>query len=353
MMTNALDLLLKPLPSSRILALVPEDPFIHQLIRKHLVEKTFPKAQDSLLNLEDRNGADTTLPELRSLLSESPLFGGQRMVWIEQGDKIEDLSEKELSPLLKIPSPKALLILEVKEKTGQELASLIPVFKMGWSRTPAQKDQELAHWILEIGKRRGLSVTPDAADVLNHYFEGHLGLIDQWLEQTNASSNNLPGQKPPVINRDFLLQSEDPITDPLQSVFQLFSGWEEKDDRILRDWRRFAGKNGSPLGILSLWHRQWRLYALGSSLANLPDGAETLARTEKLSGYRVKKVMETSKKLSRAAILKGYSLLTETDLLLKSGANADVVMDRFHLEMWALSPKGQKPTNRTAIRKVR
>ena len=358
MISSSLELLQKESPSSPVLCLIPEDSLIRQVIRRELILRTFPDCDtDSIqINFEEKSGGDIQIFDLRRFLFESSLFGSKRLVWIEQAEKIEDLSSKTISSILEgNPStPRALIVLELKEKSGEELSKTIPAFRMGWPKIAAQKDQEFQSWVLELGKRRGLQITQPAAAILQHHFDGHLGLVDQWLEKVDAplkDSNN--NNKRPVITPEFLLRSEDRIEDPLQTVFHLFTGWEEQDRRILLDWKRFAGKSGSPLGILSLWHRQWRLYTIGRLLLSEPDGTQTLAQMEKLSPYRARKVMETAGKLNEKILKKGYELLTETDFLMKSGANADISMDRLMLGLWALSPKGQKPTNQYGVRKVR
>jgi DNA polymerase-3 subunit delta len=358
MIISSLDLLQKESPSSPFIALIPEDALIRQVIRKELVLRTFPgcDADTILINLEEKSGGEIQISDLRRLLYEPALFGSKRLVWIEQADKIDDLSSKTVSRILEgnSSSPRALIILELKEKAAEELSKKIPAFRMGWPKVAAQKDQEVQNWILELGKRRGLKVTQPASAILQHHFEGHLGLIDQWLEKTAASLQDQANDKSlPVVSPEFLLHSEDRIEDPLQTVFHLFTGWEEQDRRVLLDWKRFAGKSGSSLGILSLWHRQWRLYTIGNLLLTEADAAQTLARMESLSPYRARKIMETAGKLSGKTLKRGYELLTETDLLMKSGGNADIAMDRLLLGLWALSPKGQKPTNQHGVRKVR
>jgi DNA polymerase-3 subunit delta len=358
MIRSSLELLQKEPPSSPVIALIPEDALIRQVVRKELVHRTFPGCDDDtiLINLEEKSGGDIQVADLKRLLFEPALFGSRRLVWIEQAEKIEDLSQKTVTGILEGSSalPRALIILELKEKMAEELSKTIPVFRMGWSRVAAQKDQELQNWILELGKKRGLKATQQAAAILQHHFDGHLGLVDQWLDKTTSLlQEEKSSEKAPVITPEFLLHSEDRIEDPLQTVFHLFTGWEEQDRRILLDWKRFAGKSGSPLGILSLWHRQWRLYTIGNMLLSESGGAQTLAQMENLSPYRARKVMETAGKLNGAILKRGYELLTETDLLMKSGANADIAMDRLLLGLWALSPKGQKPTNQQGVRKVR
>jgi len=358
MIRSSLELLQKEPPSSPIIGLIPEDALIRQVIRKELVLRTFPGCDGDtiLINLEEKSGGDIQIGDLQRLLFEPALFGSKRLVWIEQAEKIDDLSSKTVSKILEGNSsiPRALIILELKEKTAEELSKNIPVFRMGWPKVAAQKDQELQNWILELGKKRKLKVTQPASAILQHHFDGHLGLVDQWLEKTGVSLQNAKNNDNlPVISPEFLLHSEDRIEDPLQTVFHLFTGWEDQDRRILLDWKRFAGKSGSPLGILSLWHRQWRLYTIGNLLLSESGGTETLAQMENLSPYRARKIMETAKKLNGKTLKRGYELLTETDLLMKSGANADIAMDRLLLGLWALSPKGQKPTNQQSVRKVR
>ena len=358
MIRSSLDLLQKEPPSSPILSLVPEDALIRQVVRKELILRTFPNCDtDSIrINCEEKSGGDLQISDLKRFLFESSLFGSKKLVWIEQAEKIDDLSSKTISRILEgNPSiPRALIVLEVKEKTAEELSKTIPAFRMGWPKIAAQKDQEFQSWVLELGKKRGLQITQPAAAILQHHFDSHLGLADQWLEKIDdplKDANN--NSKRPLITPEFLLHSEDKIEDPLQTVFHLFTGWEEQDKRVLLDWKRFAGKSGSPLGILSLWHRQWRLYTIGNLLLSEPDGTQTLAQMEKLSPYRARKVMETAGKLNGKILKRGYELLTETDFLVKSGANADISMDRLLLGLWALSPKGQKPTNQYGVRKVR
>jgi len=358
MIQSSLELLQKEFPVSPILLLIPEDALIRQVIRKALIHRTFPESDtdSSLINLEEKSGGDVQVGDIRRFLFESSLFGSKRLVWIEQADKMDDLSPKAISKILEGNSsvPKALIVLELKEKMAEDLSKTFPGYRMGWPKVAAQKDQEFQNWVMELGKKRDLKVTQPAAEVLQHHFESHLGLIDQWLEKTSISFRNAPNAtKPPIITPEFLLHSEERIEDPLQTVFHLFTGWEEKDRRVLLDWKRFAGKSGSPLGILSLWHRQWRLYTIGNLLLSDPNGTQTLAQMEKLSPYRARKVMETAGKLNSKTLKRGYELLVETDFLMKSGGNADIAMDRLLLGLWALSPKGQKPTNQYGVRKVR
>ena len=194
MIQSSLDLLQKDFPVSPILLLIPEDALIRQVIRKALIHRIFPESDSDnvLINLEEKSGSDVQTGDIRRFLFESSLFGSKRLVWIEQADKIDDLSLKAISKILEgnTSVPKALIVLELKEKTAEELSKSFPGYRMGWPRVAAQKDQEFQNWVLELGKKRNLKVTQPAAEILQHHFDSHLGLVDQWLEKISVSFKN-------------------------------------------------------------------------------------------------------------------------------------------------------------------
>lgn len=330
-----------------IIALIPDDPLLTAWSAERIRNLLFRDPEESELNTEMRSGMDVSVEYLMSLLKERPLFGKKRLLWVTQSEKSPGLLEKKsLSSLLSSSSNGSLtVVLEISERKAEPISELIRVFRSGLPKQPKSRTMETLDWIHIMAGRKNLRLSPETAEILGRGFADQFGQISSFMDRIAFSEGH--GDSP-VTAKDLERLG---LSDPLESIFKIFDSWEKKDRRAFSQWERFVENGQTPLGQLSIWNRQWRLYVLAHFLSKGPNAVQSLADRTKLPAFVAEKALAVGKKMSARTLRKGYMRLREADLQLKSGCDPQLTMARFFIGMWALSP-GKGDAGQT-IRTVR
>jgi len=264
---------------------------------------------------------------------------------VTQAEKSTGLLEKKnFSDLLSL-AQKGLssMVLEMTEKKAAPLNDIVPVYRIGLPGQPRQKHGEQLEWIKLLGRKKGYRLDEGSAETLVRAFPEQFGQISSFLDRIPRHEDGKPQN---VTTNDLKKLG---LEDPLESVFRLFDAWEKNDHRFYGQWERFVENGQSPLGMLSLWHRQWRLYASARESLKTSADLSAFSTQNRVPLPVAEKIRSTAGKLTKETLRKGYSLLREADLCLKSGADPSLAMVRFLIGMSSLSP-GKGGTSRKTIR---
>ena len=155
-------------------------------------------------------------------------------------------------------------------------------------------------------------------------FEGSPGPVEQIFSEIKKS-----GEGPAITAA--LLQKHG-VESHYKTVFELLRGLEGRDKRFFSEWRRFLDNGQSPFGLISLLHRQWKLYRVAKgSLAQgggEREAARMVASVAGVQPFVADAAVRAARKLPADGVSKGIDALAEADRLLKSGVAPDLVMDR-------------------------
>ncbi|MHB8543665.1 MAG: DNA polymerase III subunit delta [Leptospirales bacterium] len=322
-----------------IIVLIPDDPLLTSWSSEAIRILLFGTLENALINTEIKSGPEVTLEDMFTLLKERPLFGKRRLLWVQQSEKSSGLLEKKsLLSLLSSPSNGSLtIVLEVPERKAESLSELLPVFRAGLPKQPKARANETIDWIHIMAGRKNLRLSPESAEMIGRGFSDQFGQVSSFLDRIPSSEER--GNKP-VTPKELELHG---LADPLESIFKIFDSWEKKDKRVFSQWERLIENGQTPLGLISIWSRQWRIYALAHFLSKGANAVSSLADQTKLPPFVAEKAVAVGRNMSAQTLRKGYSLLREADLRLKSGCDPSPALDRFFIGMWALSPgKGEK-----------
>ena len=345
MILSAITLFKGNAPPSAVTILIPDDSLLLSWTADHLRSLLLGSGEEAGINAETLSGPEVTSDDLLSLVKEKPLFGSKRLVWVTQAEKSPGLLEKKnLSELLSLARKGSTsIVLEMPEKKAGPLDETVPVYRVGLPAQPRQKHTELLEWIKLLGKKKGYCLDEGSAEILLRAFPEQFGQISSFLDR-------IPGQedgKPRNVTTDDLKKLG--LEDPLESVFRLFDAWEKNDPRFYGQWERFVENGQSPLGMLSLWHRQWRLYATARASLKTSSDLSAFSARNRIPLAVAEKIRSAAGKMTKETLRTGYSLLRKTDLCLKSGADPSLVMVRFFIGMSSLSP-GKGGVSRKTIR---
>ena len=333
MIESALVLFREEKTLSPVVLLIPGDPLILSWTTERIRTRLFGPENDALLNVENLTGGDLTSEELLALAKERPLFGSRRLLRIAQAEKIDGLFEKGYATALLSAARRgnACVILEIGEKKASLLGD-VPAYRTEPSGTSRQKQSETLSWVRILGEKKGYRLVEGTAETLLRAFPDNLGQISSFLDRIPAPES---GKSRSVTMEDLKRQGLD---DPLESVFRLFDAWEMNDKRLYGQWERFVDNGQSPLAFLSLWHRQWRLYAIAREEIRSPSDIATFATRNRIPPPVAEKIRKTARAMTRKSLREGYTLLRQTDLSLKSGGDPSLIMLRFLAGMSFLSP---------------
>ena len=321
-----------------VIALIADDPLLTLWSSEAIRTLLFGNLENALLNTEIKSGTEVSIEDILSLLKERPLFGKRRLLWVSQPEKSPGLLEKKsLSSLLSSPSNGSLtVVLEIQERKAESLSEILPVFRAGLPKQPKAKANETIDWIHLLAGKKNLRLSPEAAEVLGRGFSDQFGQISSFLDKFPSPEERGTGAVSP---RELEIHG---LTDPLESIFKIFDSWEKKDRRAFNQWERLIENGQTPLGLISIWSRQWRIYSLSYFLSKGPNAVSSLVDQTKIPAFIAEKSIAIGRRMSARTLRKGYSLLREVDLRLKSGCEPTAALDRFFVGMWALSPgKGE------------
>jgi DNA polymerase III delta subunit len=321
--------------------MVPGDPLLALWVRRHLLFLSGIQDVESDTAIDTRPGEEMAQYRILTRLRERPLFGSGRILWITRADQSPEIDPEEL--LGKSSGKRTTVILEGPEKLLSTWSKKIPVFHLAPPSKPAEREM----WISFLAKKQGLTLHKSAIEPILTTFEEALGPVDRLFRDIGrdlAKDEKRAGSK--EITEEVLEKYG--ITNHYKTVFDLIRGLEGGEKKFFREWKRFLENGQSPFGLLSLLHRQWKLYRIGKSGLSEQGGTpgkaeEMVASIGGVPPFIARTIVRTARRMSHDSLRKGIDALWEADSLLKSGLKADIVMDRLAATLYTLTAPNSRP----------
>ena len=302
------------------------DPLLSLWVRRHLLDLLEVPPEEAGASIEPLGGDDAPQYRLLARIRERPLFGGKRILWIAKAERAEELDPKAL--LEKNRHSSTVLVLEAPEKTLSSWSKAIPAYSLALPSKPADREA----WLHFLAERHELKLSKEAVDPLLTTFEGSPGPADQLFAEIRKS-----GEGPTITAA--ILQKHG-VESHYKTVFELLRGLEGKDKRFFAEWRRFLDNGQSPFGLISLLHRQWKLYRIAQGTLAQGGGEKEasgmVAAVAEVQSFVADSAVRAARRLPANGVSQGINALAEADRLLKSGVAPDLVMDRLSASLFIL-----------------
>ena len=331
-----------------MIGVVPGDPLLALWVRSHLLFLSGIQDVESDTAIDTRAGEEMAQYRILTRLRERPLFGSGRILWITRADLSPELDPEEL--LGKNSGKRTTVILEGPEKFLSAWSKKIPVYHLAPPAKPAEREM----WISFLAKNQGLTLSKSAFAPILTTFEESLGPVDRLFRDIGR---DLAKDKKKDGSREITeaMLEKYGVTNHYKTVFDLIRGLEGGEKEFFREWKRFLENGQSPFGLVSLLHRQWKLYRIGKSglseLGGTPGKAEEMvASIGGVPPFIARTIVRTARRMSYDSLRKGIDALWEADSLLKSGLKADIVMDRLAATLFTLTaPDGRTDPSGKAV----
>ena len=276
--------------------------------------------------IETLTGEEAPQYRLLSRIKERPLFGGHRILWITRAERSPEIEPALL--LEKNRSTSTVLVLEAQDKILASWAKTIPAYSLALPAKPADRES----WLHFLAESHGLTLSRDSLEPLITTYEGAPGPVDQLFIEIEKA-----GEGPSVTGATLRKHG---VESHYKTVFELLRGLEGGEKRFFGEWRRFLDNGQSPFGLISLLHRQWKLYRIAKGALKEGGGDRTAAQAVASVGgvqpFVAESVVRAAKRLPADGVARGIDALAEADRLLKSGVAQDLVMDRLSASLAVL-----------------
>ncbi len=289
-----------------------EDPF---LLREAALELIGPDVQ-----AREIDGAEWQGGELADLATPS-LFGETRALLVTDCRSLPDEGVRELGLYLAAPDPDAPLVLcaAVGERAKAPAALVRLVEPVGTVKNLKLARKDLATWLVQRGKRRGLDLAAEAAAALVDTLGEDPAALDQGLLQLGSA---FAGQR---LTRELVAEQFRGLGD--QHIWDLCDlAFGRTLDGAIRSLRTLLESRDDPLMILGGVASRLRDLLRVRSLPDRMPAAE-LARAAGLRfDWQAKRYREQARRFSLEELVQLHAQVVEADRALKSGASGDVVL---------------------------
>jgi DNA polymerase-3 subunit delta len=237
-------------PAPVYLVMGDEPYFVRQVIAQ-FCDRIDPSARD--FNSDVFVGAEVNVSRLIQLAQTFPVHSPHRLIVVKEADQIKNSAT--LVPYLEQPNPTTILVL-VAAKPDMRTGLFIALKKTAKVMVCASlKENELTPWIARAGQQMGLRLSQEALWALKEQCGRNLLLLEQKLAILALSDANGGAVSGEMAQRVGGGQN--------RTVFELVDLVSEKNMRgALGCLRDLLGEGESPLGILALLLRQWRMMAI-------------------------------------------------------------------------------------------
>ncbi len=320
------------------------DPLLSLWLRRHLLSLLGIPHEEGAAAIDGHTGEEMPLHRILARIREQHLFSGKRVLWITRADQSHELDPSAI--LEKNRRSATTVILEAPEKSISAWSKIIPAFSLSPPSKPADREA----WIRFLAEKYGLLLDKGALNPLMTTFEGALGPVDRLFADLSKD-----GKTRRITE---VVLEEHGVTTHYKTVFELLRGLENGDRKFFREWERFLEGGQSPFGLLSLLHRQWKLYRIARSALEENQGSEKaeqmVASLGGVPSFVAGGIVRIAEKMSRESMRKGSDALWEADLLLKSGVASDLVMDRLAATLFTLGRehRGREEAVKGTTRKI-
>jgi DNA polymerase-3 subunit delta len=228
-----------------------EEPYFIRQAIACFRDRIDPAARD--FNSDIFVGAEVNVSRLIQLAQTFPVNHPHRLIVVKEADQIKNGAA--LVPYLEKPNPTTMFVL-VAAKPDMRMGLFIALKKTAKAIVCAPlKDNELVPWIAKAGQQMGLRLSKEALWSLKEQCGRNLLLIEQKLAILALSDSNGDEVSGEMAQRVGGGQN--------RTVFELVDLVSEKNMRgALGCLRDLLAEGESPLGILALLLRQWRMMSI-------------------------------------------------------------------------------------------
>jgi DNA polymerase III subunit delta len=296
---------------------------------RFLVDRFIAALRKAVLGSENATGLDhdvfdlkdTPLLEVLGAARTLPMWSKRRLV-IAQG--IDTVKAEQLEPLLAYvanPNPRGCLVL-VGDKVDGRLRAFLALRKAGFLHEFARlRDRELASWVADEAKQRGLAIDAAAVQALAEAAGPDLGRVAQALEQVALFASGR-------IKREHV---EELIPESRErGVFELTRAIGTGDVTLALRLLANMLRNREPaLKIQFMLLRQLRQIWRAKELAAARTPRAEIAATVGIAPFFLDDILIPAERMSTAALKRGFLRLYQADRSLKSSrVDPDVQMMR-------------------------
>lgn len=287
-----------------------------------LVEKLAPEqARD--FNLDRFYADEFALRDFLQVYASYPLMADHRLVVLRNCEKLSNEACKGLEVIVDSPSETTLLI-AVGEKLDLRRRFFRQLVEKGRAvefRPPYEN--QVPQWLQRHARQRGMSLDPEAAELLRLYAGNNLRELASELDKLAI----LAGEEK-RITREQVEQSIGALRSV--NVFQLTEALGRRDyPQALVLLRRLLDQGEEPGRALGMIARHFQLLLKAKELSDRHLPRQEMARQLGISPYFLSSYLDPARSHSRAELWAGLSALREADLHLKSqGQRQDrLIMD--------------------------
>jgi DNA polymerase-3 subunit delta len=188
-------------------------------------------------------------------------------------------------------------------------------------RTPDIRDGSLVRWIMERTEARGGSMAPNAAAMLASFVGGRLQQMDREIEKLvlYAAGERITKEHVVLLVQDARAARIFDLTDAVSAG---------KRKLAIRLYRRLLSEGGSPLWVLSMLARQYRILLSVKALADKGMREREIASKLGLARYPVQKALGEVHRFTYERLIRSHDLILRADNAIKSGEmSADVAVE--------------------------
>lgn len=254
-------------------------------------------------------------------LATPSLWGEGRALLVTDCRHLPEQALAEIGAYLDSPAPDATLVLvaEVPER-GRPPAALTRVVQgRGVVRQVSVARKDLARWVLDRGRGKGLGVAPDGAAALVEVVGESPAALDQALDQLAAA---FPGER---VTRGLVLEQFRGL--PEQRVWDLCDRAFSRDlPGAVRALRSLLDARGDPLVILGAIAARLRDLVRVKALPERLPPAEVARAAGLRFEWQGRRYRDQARRFDMEDLVRLHRLVTEADRVLKSGGPPDVVL---------------------------
>ncbi|MGL4941638.1 MAG: DNA polymerase III subunit delta [Thermoguttaceae bacterium] len=325
------------IPDASVVVVAGGDDFLKREALTHLRQRLLQDGDaDAELSWVRLDAATTTYSALRKELSTVAMFGGQRIIVIEDADSFVTKYRTELEDYVDKPAQAGVLVLSVQAfPQTTNLAKKVGASGFVIDAAPIP-ERDLADWVVKWAKYRHNIVCPHAAaELLVSFVGSELGLLDQELAKLSLSANAKDGITAALIE-------ECVGSWRVRKAFDVFDlALEGKTVEAIRQLDLLILAGEEPIGILAqisasirrLGAATWLVIdaeRLGSKIS-----VNTAVTQAGVNPYFSKKAELQLMRLGRHRGAKLASLLLEADLNLKGASRLPprVILERLLVQL--------------------
>jgi len=334
----AIDFLLSPEGTSvpLVCAVVGDEEFLRrrslQAIRRILLPD-----EDDEFSLTELNGPDTDWRELAESLVAMSLFGGRRVVILENADKLITRFRDQFEDYVSQPDGDAIFVIEVSSMPkNTRIYKMIAKEGLVIDCKAPRWESDSARWIARWAeKTHNVKIRNQAAELLFELVGPELGLVDQEITKLALTVGSDRRISDAMIERS----AGNWRTKTAWAMLDMFLAGHvteglEQLDRLLAAGEHPVALTAQIASTLRRFARAARIVVRHESLSE-PISVENALAEAGVNRNFVKKSAEQLKRLGRERALKLSDWLMQLDLNLKGGSQLKprLVLEEFLLKI--------------------